>query len=262
MDRELRRRLDAMPDEELLDILRTRGQDEWRTEVFSLVEDILRDRGIDPEARLERDEPQDVGGEPQVVAAANLDTQEEADLVRAALESAGIAVVPSRGTELVVNASDADDARAIVLDLQSGGAALPLESAADGEDPVSPADEAEPDPGPDPSVTVVARLETGAEADLVRAALESAGIAVRPSGGIDVVVDTEDADDARTIVRDLQSGEAALPAESCPDCGASGARRFRMVVPHIVPHTDLMGRSVAPERFWAWRCEACTHEWR
>ncbi len=68
MSSDLRSRLDQMTTEELLEILRTRDEESWRPEVFTLAESIVRERGVEevprPDAagpdRTDADEPVEV----------------------------------------------------------------------------------------------------------------------------------------------------------------------------------------------------------
>jgi hypothetical protein len=123
-----RRELEHRETEELLDILVARDEDEWRPEVFPLVETVLRERGVDPEQAvaerrrrppaprpLEIAEPETAGP----IVLLELEDEVEARLCRMALLESGIEAVlrkpdGSGVLQLVVDESKAEAARAVL----------------------------------------------------------------------------------------------------------------------------------------------------
>ena len=88
---ELRQQLEQLSTEELTSILRNRDTDEWRPEAFDVVEGILADRGVSPEAVAALG-PQGydvVEGEPTVTLARYF-SPAEAQAMKMALEQAHI----------------------------------------------------------------------------------------------------------------------------------------------------------------------------
>ncbi len=90
MTNELRDRLDAMTTDELLQILEQRDVEEWREEVFPLIEEVLRARGIEPLEAARR--PNSADSSPAVVftSVATFSTALEANLCKMALAESGI----------------------------------------------------------------------------------------------------------------------------------------------------------------------------
>lgn len=127
--------------EELTSILRNRDRDEWQPEVFDVVADVLRQRGVSP------DDVVAMGPEGwDVVEAEPMATLEtffgaaEAHLARAALEEAGVPAWVTEevmggmygvgiGARLRVRASDATRAAEILAGGPASGADLPPELA-------------------------------------------------------------------------------------------------------------------------------------
>jgi hypothetical protein len=139
---DLRDRLAALPDDQLLDILRERDADTYRAEVFPIVEALLRERGIDPRtAEEEGGAATEDGAEhtiPDLALVSNFESVFEAEFCRSALLSAGIrawlstdpaigALAPLRrgeGIGILVRTDEVEAAQEIVQDLTQGGAAL------------------------------------------------------------------------------------------------------------------------------------------
>ncbi len=142
MTDELPDRLKAMPTGELVQILRDHDVDEWRPEVFPLVEAILRERGVDTHAVA------DLGPSPHqtvelggLETVASLRTALEANLVRMALEEAGIdawlstenlaSIAPplgfATGVDVLVRPDTATAAREVLADVEAGARRLPEE---------------------------------------------------------------------------------------------------------------------------------------
>ncbi len=89
---DLRERLDQMATEELVDALRRRDLDEWRPEVFPLVETILHNRGVDVAAV--KAESQDAGvvesEPPEFVRALDLPDPAMLLVAKSVLDEAGV----------------------------------------------------------------------------------------------------------------------------------------------------------------------------
>ncbi len=135
---ELRERLGEMGTDELVDALQQRDLDEWRPEVFPIMEEILRERGVavpEPAAELV---PGPVGA---LVSVAQLPLAMNASLFRMALGEAGIqawlstehlaGVAPhlglAVGVDVLVREEDAAAAREVLASLESGAAEVPEE---------------------------------------------------------------------------------------------------------------------------------------
>jgi len=141
MEGDLQVRLRARDTGELVEILRSRDETAWRPEVFPLVEEILRERGVDV-AALEAAGPP---GTDQVEFAdletvASFRTQVEASLCRMSLAQTGIEVWLSTenlagispplafatGVDVLVRAEDAAAARDFLAGLEArAGSASP-----------------------------------------------------------------------------------------------------------------------------------------
>ena len=120
--------------EEIAEILAVRDEDEWRPEAFMVAEEVLRERGVSVadavaafrEQVSSRPAPEDVttAAPDELVAVATLDTAEEAQLCRMALEQAGVPAVSrdpehryhggSDGWEIQVDPRHAEAARAVL----------------------------------------------------------------------------------------------------------------------------------------------------
>jgi hypothetical protein len=141
MSDDLRNRLDAMSSDELLEILEHRDTDEWREEVFPLVEDLLRARGIQPaiaRAAEVTDDARDLG---DLTSVGTFSTALDANLCKMALTESGIeswlpteylaGVSPNLGLaiglDVLVRGEDVSRAREVLRDLAEGGAALALD---------------------------------------------------------------------------------------------------------------------------------------
>lgn len=122
-----RRELEHRETDELLDILVARDEDEWRPEVFSLVETLLRERGVDVAQALaaRRQAPEPVRLEiaaPEAtrpVVLLELADEVEAGLCRMALLESGIEARlhdpdGSGRLLLLVDESNAETARAVL----------------------------------------------------------------------------------------------------------------------------------------------------
>lgn len=131
----LRQRLEARSDDELLEILRARDEDEWQPEVFPIVEDILRQRGVGvAEATAPAESVEDEADQPMVLIA-RFRTSIESDACRSALDAAGFHVLSADeytlrvdpalspvlgGLRLMVPGSEAEDARAFLAAADDG----------------------------------------------------------------------------------------------------------------------------------------------
>lgn len=141
MSDDLRDRLDAMTSDELLEILAHRDADEWREEVFPIVEDLLRTRGVQPaiaRAPQEADEAPDRGA---LTSVGTFSTALDANLCKMALTESGIeswlpteylaGVSPNLGLaiglDVLVRDEDVPRAREVLRELAEGGAALALD---------------------------------------------------------------------------------------------------------------------------------------
>ena len=89
----LRQRLEARPDEELLEILRRRDTSEWQPSVFPVAEEILRGRGINVGQALGAAPQSDVGQDQRLVTIATFATVVESEACRSALAAAGFRVL-------------------------------------------------------------------------------------------------------------------------------------------------------------------------
>jgi Putative prokaryotic signal transducing protein len=139
---DLHSRLAAMSTEELSDILRENDRDEWRPEVFPLVEVLLKDRGVDIEAvkaslRAIESQPGSAGLE----SVKSLGDALQANLCKMALLEAGIEAWLSTeyvagafptlglalGVDVLVRPEDAAAARELIAGLDSGAAEIEQE---------------------------------------------------------------------------------------------------------------------------------------
>jgi hypothetical protein len=139
---DLRARLDEMSTAELVAVLRSQNVEEWRPEVFPLVEAILAQRGVDVDglkaARAVQTEETEYA---PVESVAAFSTALEANLCRMALEEAQIDawlsteyladVAPhlglAIGVDVLVRRDAADAAREVLASIKTGAAALPNE---------------------------------------------------------------------------------------------------------------------------------------
>jgi Putative prokaryotic signal transducing protein len=87
----VRRELEGLPTEELVEILRRHDEEEWQPEVFGIVEAVLRSRGVDPAqaaaAATDEAEEEEAGG---LVSLESFTDPLEAQMCKMALESGGI----------------------------------------------------------------------------------------------------------------------------------------------------------------------------
>lgn len=123
-----RRELEHRETEELLDILIERDEDEWRPEVFPLVEAVLRERGVDVAKAIADRQRQPAPATPLKIAEPEatlptvlleLEDEVEAGLCRMALLEAGIEATLRKPDgsgllQLVVDESKAEAARAVL----------------------------------------------------------------------------------------------------------------------------------------------------
>jgi hypothetical protein len=142
MSDDLRANLAEMSTEELSDILRRRDPEQWRPEVFGIVEALLRERGVDVAGLGPAEEPP-VPEYAALDVAASFNDSMKAALARMALKESGIdawlstehfvGVMPymglSVGIDLLVHKEDAPAAREVLASLDSGSAALSADSA-------------------------------------------------------------------------------------------------------------------------------------
>jgi hypothetical protein len=135
-DDSLRDRLEARSQEDLLDILSRRDVEEWRPEVFPIVEAILARRGVDVASALAQvaSRGDDMPDDPPVVVATFM-TVVESEACRSALAGAGFAVTAANefvlrvdpafgpalgGFKVGVAASEAEDARMFLAAAEAG----------------------------------------------------------------------------------------------------------------------------------------------
>jgi hypothetical protein len=137
----LRGSLEQQPTEELISILRNHDEEQWRPEVFPIVESILAARGVSPEeVEAEGPEGKDVLESQELVAIERFFTPVEAQTHRMALEEAGIpAWVTDEtissgygvgvGARLLVRATDVEAAQSVLEAAPVPASALPPELA-------------------------------------------------------------------------------------------------------------------------------------
>lgn len=137
MSDELRARLSEMSTEELSAILAARDGEQWRPEVFPLVEQLLAERGVESVAPAEPPEPE-FHPEGSLEPVTTFHSTVEANLCRMALNEAGIeawlsnenlaAEVPTLGiaigVDVLVRGDQVAAARELLTALDSGAAAL------------------------------------------------------------------------------------------------------------------------------------------
>lgn len=93
VDDDLRRRLDALPTAALVDALKRRDPDEWRPEVFPIVESILEGRGVDVaalKASAERDRAAARESDQTFVRVMDLPDPGSLAIARSLLDEAGV----------------------------------------------------------------------------------------------------------------------------------------------------------------------------
>jgi len=128
----VRQEMDARETEDLVEILARQDEEEWSPEVFPLVEEVLRDRGVRVAEEIGRlraqlgDQAPETHVEPtpsQGVSVASFEGESDAQLCRMALEQAGVkAVVREAGRhaghagdfEVHVSETDLAEANAIL----------------------------------------------------------------------------------------------------------------------------------------------------
>ena len=133
MESDLQARLRAKDTGELVEILRSRDETAWRPEVFPLVEEILRERGVDVAALEVLGPPgTDAVEYAALESVASFRTQVEASLCRMALAQTGVRVWLSTenlagispplafatGVDVLVRAEDAPAAREFLAGLE------------------------------------------------------------------------------------------------------------------------------------------------
>lgn len=133
----LRKEFDQRSSEELTSILRNRDEEEWRPEVFEVVAQVLKDRGVSPEEVVAMGpEGDDVVESEPTVTIASFFSPAEAHLSRMALEEAGIAAWVADeaggtmygvgiGARLQVRAKDEGAAREVLAAAPVSGEGLP-----------------------------------------------------------------------------------------------------------------------------------------
>jgi len=138
---DLRSRLARLPTEELVEILRAQDLENWRPEVFPIVEALLRERVVDP-ALVPREEAPPQADFESLEPVASFGDAMEAKLCRMALGEAGIeawlstehlaGVAPplglAIGIDLLVRPEMVAAAREVLASLAAGEAALPEEN--------------------------------------------------------------------------------------------------------------------------------------
>lgn len=142
MTDDLRNRLERRPTDELVEIFVAHDEDEWRPEVFPLVEAILVARGVDLAAATaspaeDESEEKDESGDLEVVA--TFHDALRASLCRSALGAAGIeawlstenvaGIAPhlgiALGIQVQVRPEDLEAAAEVLRSVESGSAAIP-----------------------------------------------------------------------------------------------------------------------------------------
>jgi hypothetical protein len=122
----IRREMDARETEDLVEILAQQDEEEWSPEVFPLIEEVLRDRGVrvaEEVARLRAQlddrepDPHAEAAASQIVSVASFEDESDARLCRMALEQAGVRAMvrgPGRDGDLwfEVHVAEADLAAA------------------------------------------------------------------------------------------------------------------------------------------------------
>jgi hypothetical protein len=125
--------------EELVDILAARDEDEWRPEIFPIVETLLRERGVDVERALaDRRRPPEASAplriaepeEARPTVLLEIEDEVEAGLCRMALVEAGIqaqlrAPDGSGRLQLIVDQSKAEAAHAVLAEAETDADAEP-----------------------------------------------------------------------------------------------------------------------------------------
>jgi hypothetical protein len=139
---DLRARLNEMATRDLVAVLRSHDLEEWRPEVFPLVQAILDERGVDIDTVEVGDQtPTEGAGDEHLESVASFATAMEANLCRMALQEAEIdawlstehlaGVAPSLGlaigVDVLVRPATADAAREVLASIEAGAAALPQE---------------------------------------------------------------------------------------------------------------------------------------
>ncbi len=141
MEEDLRARLEEMSTADLVAVLRSQNVEEWRPEVFPLVEAILSQRGVDVVALKPARAGLEETDYAPVESVASFSTALEANLCRMALEEAQIHawlsteyladVAPhlglAIGVDVLVRKDVADAAREVLASIKTGAAALPSE---------------------------------------------------------------------------------------------------------------------------------------
>jgi putative signal transducing protein len=134
---DLRKELEQKSSDELISILRNRDEDEWRPEVFEVVAQMLKDRGVAPEDVVAMGpEGTDVVESEPTVTIARFFSPAEAHISRMALEEAGLAAWVADeaggtmygvgiGTRLQVRAKDEAAAREVLAAAPISSEALP-----------------------------------------------------------------------------------------------------------------------------------------
>jgi len=122
-----RRELESRETDELVEILAARDVEEWRPEIFPIVEQLLRERGLEPDRAVAEHRRTPAGGEPlrldepevnRPVVLLELEDEVEAGLCHRALLGAGIEAVlhdpDGSRFQLLVDASREEAARAVL----------------------------------------------------------------------------------------------------------------------------------------------------
>jgi hypothetical protein len=143
MTDELRARLQAMSTPELVEILERRDAEQWRPEVFPLVEAILAERGVDrPTAVASAVALEPPDEDETLERVASLGSSLEANLCRMALQEAGIeawlstehlgGIAPPLGVavglHVLVSSQRAAEAREVLAAVEAGAVEIPEES--------------------------------------------------------------------------------------------------------------------------------------
>jgi len=137
---EIRQQLDLLTDEELVSILREHDDEQWRPEVFDLVDSILRGRGVSPgENVIQEESILDETAGLDLIAVANYFSYMDAETDRLALEAKGLkawifhehasSMQGFRGVQLQVRAEDLTAAMGILESEPVPSSDLPAEIA-------------------------------------------------------------------------------------------------------------------------------------
>jgi hypothetical protein len=127
------------------------------------------------------------------------------------------------------------------------------------------------------ALEAIASFRSQLSASLCRMALAQAGIeawlstenlaAISPplglAIGVDVLVRPENANLARKLLAEFESGGRPVPEESqsCPRCGGTDTEHARRVGRLSAVAGWALAGTPIPMVAWRWKCKHCGHEW-